>query len=152
LDVVEQYLSELREIRSSGEATDETSYYPAIEHLLNTIGGQLSPRVRCILTLKTRGAGHPDGGLFERSQFQRLKDKDPIAGQKPARGAIEIKSTADDAWVTAETEQVTKYWKNTVRFLSRTIAISCYSAATLQANQLTLALIASLKTKSNFGN
>jgi len=93
LDVVEQYLSELREIRSSGEATDETSYYPAIEHLLNNLGAKLSPKVRCILTLKNRGAGHPDGGLFERSQFQRLKDKDPIPGQKPARGAIEIKPT-----------------------------------------------------------
>ena len=111
MDVVEQYLSELREIRSSGEATDETSYYPAIEHLLNNLGAKLSPKVRCILTLKNRGAGHPDGGLFERSQFQKLKDKDPIPGQKPARGAIEIKPTEDDAWVTAATEQVTKYWK-----------------------------------------
>jgi hypothetical protein len=111
LDAVEQYLSELHEIRSSGEATDETSYYPAIEHLLNALGEKLKPKVRCILTLKNRGAGHPDGGLFERSQFQKLKDTDPIAGQKPARGAIEIKSTADDAWITAATDQVTKYWK-----------------------------------------
>jgi hypothetical protein len=74
LDIVEQYLSELREIRSSGEATDEASYYPAMEHLLNALGDKLKPKVRCILTLKNRGAGHPDGGLFEKSQFQSLKD------------------------------------------------------------------------------
>ena len=111
MGAVEQYLSDLREIRSSGEATDETSYYPAIEHLLNTIGGQLSPKVRCILILKNRGAGHPDGGLFTKDQFQKLKDAQPLPGQKPARGAIEVKSTGDDAWVTADSEQVTKYWR-----------------------------------------
>jgi len=108
---LEQYLHDLQEIRSSGEATRETSYYPPLSNLLNSIGGELKPKVRCILTLKNRGAGLPDGGLFTKDQFQKLKDSDPLPGQKPGRGAIEVKSTSDDAWVTTDSNQVTKYWR-----------------------------------------
>ncbi|MGA7764932.1 MAG: type ISP restriction/modification enzyme [Candidatus Sulfotelmatobacter sp.] len=103
-------MRELHEIRSSGEATDETSYYTPLNKLLDEIGNQLKPKVRCILTLRNRGAGHPDGGLFTTDQFQRLTDLEPLAGQHPARGAVEVKPTSDDAWITAESEQVTKYW------------------------------------------
>ena len=78
---IEKYLIELHEIRSSGEATDETSYYTPLNQLLDTIGNGLKPNVRCILTLKDRGAGHPDGGLFTRDQFQKLKDDGPIPGR-----------------------------------------------------------------------
>jgi len=109
LNALEHYLSELHEIRSSQEGTDETSYYTSLNNLLDEIGKELKPKVRCILTLKNRGAGHPDGGLFTPDQFQKDLDN-PIPGQKPSRGAIEVKSTGDDAWVTADSEQVTKYW------------------------------------------
>jgi hypothetical protein len=108
---VETYLQELQEIRSSGEATSETSYYPPLRDLFNSVGGELKPKVRCILTLKNRGAGLPDGGLFTKDQFQRLKANEPLPGQKPGRGAIEVKPTSDDAWVTADSDQVTKYWR-----------------------------------------
>lgn len=108
---VEKYLERLVEIRSSGDATDETSYYSALDNLLNEVGKDLKPRVRCILQLRNRGAGHPDGGLYSPDQFQK-GDGEPIAGQKPARGAIEIKPTRDDAFVTAAGEQVTRYWRN----------------------------------------
>jgi len=111
VDVLEKYLHELNEIRASGEATDETSYYPPLCALLDDIGHGLKPQVRCILTIKNRGAGIPDGGLFSRDQFQKLKGGQPIPGQKPARGAIEVKPTKNDAWVTAKSDQVTKYWK-----------------------------------------
>jgi Type ISP C-terminal specificity domain/N-6 DNA Methylase len=111
VDVLEKYLHELNEIRASGEATDETSYYPPLCALLDDVGHGLKPQVRCILTIKNRGAGIPDGGLFSRDQFQKLKGGQPIPGQKPARGAIEVKSTKDDAWVIAKSDQVTKYWK-----------------------------------------
>jgi hypothetical protein len=94
-----KYLHDLQEVRSSGEATDETSYYPALNNLLNSVGGELKPKVHCILTIKNRGAGHPDGGLFTKDQFQRIKDERLIPGQKPARGAIEAKPTKDDAFV-----------------------------------------------------
>jgi hypothetical protein len=52
----------------------------------------------------------PDGGLFTQEQFQKAGDHEPMAGQMPARGVIEVKSTGDDAWVTADDEQVTRYW------------------------------------------
>src|ERR1035437_9284901 len=44
-----------------------------------------SPGVRCIFQLQNRGAGIP------------------------SRGVIEIKGTSEDAWITAEGEQVSKY-------------------------------------------
>ena len=108
---LEAYLSKLAEIRASGAGTEETSYYPALDTLLNAVGGQLKPKVRCILQLKNRGAGNPDGGLYIAEQFQKLTDEEPLAGQRPARGAIEVKPVGDDAWVTAESRQVSRYWK-----------------------------------------
>jgi hypothetical protein len=111
MDAVEKYLKHLHDIRASGDATDETSYYTALNNLFDEIGKELKPRVRCVLQLKNRGAGHPDGGLYTPDQFQKLSDQEPLAGQKPSRGAIEVKPTSDDAWVTADSGQVSKYWK-----------------------------------------
>ena len=88
----------------------ETSYYPALSNLLNEVGKHLKPRVRCVINLANRGAGLPDGGLFTGDQFQKGSDAEPLPGQKPARGVIEVKSTKDDAWVTADGEQVSRYW------------------------------------------
>jgi hypothetical protein len=109
---LEKYLKDLSAIRASGAATDETSYYTPLNNLLDEIGAQLEPRVRCVMQLKNLyGAGHPDGGLFlTPEQFQKGTAHEPIAGQKPARGAIEAKPTGDDAFVTAEGDQVSKYW------------------------------------------
>jgi hypothetical protein len=50
----------------------------------------------------------PTAASSKKASFKASKTKDPTAGQKPARGAIEIKSTEDDAWVTASTGQVSK--------------------------------------------
>ena len=107
---LETYLRELRDIRSSGAAVKETSYYPAFSNLLNEVGKRLKPRVRCIINLANRGAGLPDGGLFTAEQFQKPSEAEPLPGQPPARGVIEVKSTKDDAWVTADGEQVSRYW------------------------------------------
>lgn len=68
---IESYLSKLAEIRASGHATDETSFYPAIEGLLSEIGNRMKPRVKPVLQLKNRGAGLPDGGLFTQDQLKR---------------------------------------------------------------------------------
>lgn len=35
---------------------------------------------------------------------------EPRKGQVPDRGVIEMKSVRDDAWLTADTKQVGKYW------------------------------------------
>ena len=107
---LETYLRELRDIRSSGAAVKETSYYPALSNLFNEVGKRLKPRVRCIINLANRGAGLPDGGLFTAEQFQKPSEAEPLPAQPPARGVIEVKSTKDDAWVTADGEQVSRYW------------------------------------------
>jgi hypothetical protein len=107
---LETYLTALREIRSSGEAVDETSYYGALETFLNEIGKSLKPRVRCVLSLKNRGAGIPDGGLFTDDQLKKARGEEKLLPQSPARGVIEVKPTSDDAWITADSEQVSRYW------------------------------------------
>ena len=106
----EEYLKNLIQIRSTGAGVPETSYYGALETLLNEIGKTIKPKIRCVLTLANRGAGNPDGGLFTYNQFQKASDKAPIPGQLPEHGAIEVKPTHDDAWVTASGKQVSKYW------------------------------------------
>ncbi len=108
---LENYLAGLRDIRSSGAGVDETSYYGQLENLFNEIGKTLKPRVKCILQLKNRGAGNPDGGLFTEDQYRKRPVDEPLLGQVPARGVIEIKPTKDDAWVTAQADQVTRYWQ-----------------------------------------
>jgi hypothetical protein len=107
---LEKYLHDLQEIRSSGASVKETSYYPALRNLLSEIGQKLKPKVICVMNLADQGAGLPDGGLFSEEQFDK-KAKEPKQGQMPSRGAIEVKGAKDDAWVTAEGEQVTRYWK-----------------------------------------
>ena len=108
--LLETYLKGLVHIRSSGAAVEETSYYPVISNLLNNIGKQLKPRISCIMSIKNQGAGLPDGGLFTHDQLQTNPFMDLISGQLPAAGVIEVKGTSDDTWITAEGDQVSKYW------------------------------------------
>jgi hypothetical protein len=111
VSLLEAYLSELRSIRSSGAAVPETSYYFVLANLLNEVGKTLKPKVRCIPQLKSVGAGTPDFGLFTVDQFQRASDLEPLPGQKPARGVVEVKATSEDAWQTATSTQVARYYK-----------------------------------------
>jgi hypothetical protein len=108
MDALEAYLRDLCEIRSSGAGVKETSYYAALFDLFNEVGKSLKPKVRCILQLANRGAGLPDGGLFTPDQFQKAGTAEPLLGQIPSRGVIEVKGTSDDAWVTADGLQVSK--------------------------------------------
>ncbi len=110
MNPVEKYFQDLRDIRSTGAAVPETSYYGALESLLNEIGRTMNPKVRCVINIANRGVGIPDGGLFTESQFQRLDLGKPMGGQLPERGVVEVKPTGDDAWVTSSGEQVTRYW------------------------------------------
>lgn len=111
-DPVEAYFTELRDVRNSGAGVAETSYYGALTTLLDEVGKHLKPRVRAISQLKNVGAGAPDFGLFVRSQFQHAHDAEPMVGQLPQRGVVEVKGTADDAfdwskW--ADPDQVPRY-------------------------------------------
>jgi len=110
MNVLEEYLRELHEIRSSGSAVKETSYYPALSNLLNAIGKTIKPRVRCVINIKNRGAGIPDGGLFSSDQLQRSAGGEIPDGTIPSRGVIEVKGTGEDAWVVADGQQVSRYW------------------------------------------
>ena len=76
-------------------------------NLLNAVGNSLKPKVFCISAMAQQGADHPDFGLYSASQIQKGK---PRQGQLPERGAIEVKSATDDAWLTADSQQVSKYW------------------------------------------
>ena len=97
----------LRLTQSTGAATGEQSTYPAITNLLNAIGATLRPKVFCLSQMANQGAGHPDFGLFVSSQVQK---GEPKKGQTPERGVIEAKPPGDDAWLTADSKQVSDYW------------------------------------------
>jgi hypothetical protein len=59
-------------------------------------------RVQYAISSRNSRTCLPDGGFFTQEQFQKTGDHEPMPGQMPARGAIEVKSTKDDAWVTAD--------------------------------------------------
>ena len=104
----EAYFDELRKVRASGGGTDELSYYPALRDLLRAIGGALKPKVFPVANLADQGAGHPDFGLYAAKQ---VKKRLPRESQPPEHGVIEVKPTDEDAWITADGAQVSRYWK-----------------------------------------
>ena len=104
---IETYLADLRRVSASGGATGERSNYGPLVNLLNAIGATLKPKVFCVGELADQGAGHPDCGLYAAKQVQKGK---PREGQIPECGVVEVKSAGDDAWLTAEGDQVSRYW------------------------------------------
>lgn len=116
----ETYLRKMREKQSSGEAVPETSFYGTLEHFLDEIGGTLKPKVRCVLTIKNRGAGIPDGGFFTSDQLTRDvtdRSKAGWGGQIPARGVLEVKSPEEDVLKTVDSKQVLEYRKKYAQIL-----------------------------------
>lgn len=107
---VEAYFSELRDIHNSGAGVAEISYYDPLKRLLTDVGKHLKPKVSALMQLRNTGSGNPDGGLFTAPQLKGWEPGvDPMLGQLPARGAIEVKGTSDDAFVIAQSEQVARY-------------------------------------------
>lgn len=105
---LETYLIRVREIRSAG-GTVETSYYGALENLLNEHGKKLKPKVMCVIQMQNQGCGMPDGGLFTQDQYKKGSDTEPLRGQMPGRGVIEVKSAAANVEATANSDQVRGY-------------------------------------------
>ncbi len=105
---LETYLAALNGSRSTGAATPETSFYPALKNLLDEIGGTLDPEVSCVIQIENRGAGLPDGGLFTADQG-RGGDANPMQGEVPARGVLEAKPPDHELGEIAESEQVERY-------------------------------------------
>ena len=114
IQAVEAYFTDLRLVRGSGGATNERSLYVPLANLLNAVGGTLRTKVFCVQELADQGAGHPDFGLYTTQQVQKRK---PKSGQKPERGVVEVKPVADDAWLTASGDQVSRYWDGYRRVL-----------------------------------
>ncbi len=104
---VETYFGDLRRIRASGGATGERSAYTPLANLLTAVGAQLKPKVFGVVELAQQGAGHPDLGLYSAKQVQRGQ---PREGQIPEHGVVEVKPPGDDAWLTADSDQVSRYW------------------------------------------
>src|SRR3954464_10552195 len=88
--MLEAYLRRMGEIRSTGGATSETSFYGALENLLNEVGNTLKPRVIANGQIRDQGAGHPDFGLYGQSQC-RAAEPSSGAGAVPERGVVEVK-------------------------------------------------------------
>ena len=108
---LEQYLTHLAAIRNTGATTPETSFYPPLAELLNAVGQTRKPKIRAVNQPANTGAGIPDGGLFAESQFKKRGTAEPLPGQMPERGVIEIKSPKEDVAAIADTKQITKYWQ-----------------------------------------
>ncbi len=106
---LESYFTELRQLRASGGATGERSYYPVLANLLNAVGATLKPKVVCIGELADSGAGHPDFGLFAAKQLQTARARDRPHQQLPERGVVELKPLADDIWLATESDQIGRY-------------------------------------------
>jgi hypothetical protein len=104
-----EFLAAVHGVHISGAGTKETSYYTALDNLLDAIGETLKPKVRCVMQLKSLGAGNPDGGLFTADQFDR-KTGAPKNVAAPARGVLEIKAPGEAVDFTAAGAQVAKYW------------------------------------------
>lgn len=107
--LLEEFLSAVRGVHATGGGTKETSFYTALNNLLDGVGHALKPKVRCVMQLKNMGAGIPDGGLFTADQFDRQTGKAKDLG-KPSRGIIEVKAPVEPVDDTATTDQITKYW------------------------------------------
>jgi Type ISP C-terminal specificity domain/N-6 DNA Methylase len=107
--ILAAFLAAAHGVHISGAGTKETSYYTALDNLLDGIGQTLKPKVRCVMQLKSLGAGNPDGGLFTADQFDR-KTEAPKNIAAPARGVLEVKAPGEAVDFTAASAQVTKYW------------------------------------------
>lgn len=103
------FLAAAHGVHRSGAGTKETSYYTALNNLLDSVGEALKPKVRCVMQLKSLGAGNPDGGLFTADQFDRSTGA-PKNVAVPTRGVIEVKSPGETVEFTAASAQVAKYW------------------------------------------
>ena len=105
--VVQQFLTDLRDIRRSGAASGERSSYPPLTKLLEEVGSTLKPKVRCVLEIVDQGAGRPDIGLYTTG---RPRGRGP-GGRIPERGVVEVKGATVDVSAAADSDQVRRYWQ-----------------------------------------
>lgn len=90
------YLGKIRMIYGSGLASDERSYYPALDALFQEVGAGLNPKVTPIHDVADAGAGHPDYVL----QVETTKD---------TRASVEAKPASMEVDAIAKSPQVRRY-------------------------------------------
>ena len=98
MSALKAYLEELHRIRGSGLATDERSYYPALDLLFKAAGETLTPPVAPVHEITDQGAGHPDFAL-------------QVAGSEDLRAAVEAKGPGVSLDELARSPQVRGYLK-----------------------------------------
>lgn len=103
---VERYLRDLRTTYAAGGVA-ETSGYPALLGLLNSVGQVLAPRVLAVAHPASVGAGIPDVALYTSDQLAR--DGTPRPGLLPGRGVVEVKGVNADLQALARGAQVGRY-------------------------------------------
>ncbi len=127
---VADYLTDLHQ--SLGVGVPETSGYPALRNLLNTIGDTLKPKITAVLHPANTGAGLPDGGLFSAKELRKHGQESPtLLEMKPERGVIEVKGLAQDITGLEQTPQVRGYLEHYGQILVtnyRTFALFSWQA------------------------
>ena len=109
---VDRYFSALRLVYSSGGATPEPSTYTTLSNPLQR--GRRYPRAKVfsVPQVADSGAGHPDFGPYVKRGRQKGKQGQTSEAQLPERSVAEVKPPDDDAWLTADSSQVSKYWQH----------------------------------------
>jgi hypothetical protein len=107
MNPVESYLVDLYAV--SGAGTPETSGYPALANLLNSVGEKLKPKVRAVVHPANNGAGLPDGGFFSAQELRKHPDEVSLFKLKPERGVLEVKPVDHDLLKVAQSPQVRDY-------------------------------------------
>lgn len=107
-DPILTFFTDVRDTHLSGVGVKESSYYPYLANLFNSLGKPLKPRARCIIHPHSVGAGLPDGALITTDQKSPVND--PLGdGLIPSRGVIEIKSPSEATETVVTSQQVEKY-------------------------------------------
>ena len=84
------------------------SYYPPLTNLLNAVGSHTQAQSGlCQPDWRNRAQDIP---TLASTAPSRCRRDNRVEGQIPERGVVEVKSGHDDAWLTAESNQVSKYW------------------------------------------
>jgi hypothetical protein len=105
---VAEYFSELHMI--SGVGVPETSGYPALSNLLNTVGDTLKPKIAAVIHPANAGAGIPDGGLYSARELRKHgADAPSLLDLKPERGVVEVKPLSQDLSAFEASPQVRGY-------------------------------------------
>jgi N-6 DNA Methylase len=108
MSILAEYIGQIRTIRSLGAGVPETSYYPALSNLFNSVGKELDPEVTCLIHLQNTGGGIPEAGFFTSDQLQRTTH-DVLPGQRPSRGVMEAKTFDVDMDQLALSAQILRY-------------------------------------------